>query len=72
MKRGCCPKPGTIGTLSPWTTVTLTQPVFEPPGKVTCPGPKVREKPGASGMVSVPPPVVGVTHSWFAVFSGSR
>ena len=35
MKRGCWPKPGTIGTLSRCTTVTLTQPVFDPPGNVT-------------------------------------
>ena len=29
-------------------------------------GANVSEKPGASGIVSVPPPVVGVTHSWLA------
>ena len=72
MNRGCCPKPGTMGTLSPLTTVTLTHPAFEPPGNVTCPGANVNEKPGASGIVSVPPPVVAVTHSLFTVLSGSR
>jgi len=72
IKRGCWPKPGTIGTLSPWTTVTLTQPFLEPPGKVTCPGPKVKEKPGASLISSVPPPLAASTQSLFAVLSGSR
>src|SRR5688572_27561403 len=72
MNRGCWPKPGTIGTLSPCTTVTLTHPSFDPPGNVTCPGPNVSENPGASAIVSVPPPVVAVTQSWFAVSSGSR
>src|ERR1017187_1414429 len=72
MNLGCWPKPGDIGTLSPWTTVTLTQPSFAPPGKVTCPGPNVSEKPGASGMVNVPPPVAAVTQSLLIGLSGSR
>jgi hypothetical protein len=72
MNLGCCPNPGDIGTLSPWTTVTLTQPSFAPPGNVTCPGPNVSEKPGASGIVNVPPPVAAVTQSWFAGFNGKR
>ena len=72
MNRGCCPNPGTIGTLSPCTTVTLTQPVFEPPGNVTWPGANVSENPGASGIVSVPPPLVAVTQSWLFVLSGRR
>jgi hypothetical protein len=59
-----------MGTLSLWTTVTLTQPVIELPGNITLPGTIVNEKPGASGIVSVPPPVVAVTHSWFAELSG--
>ena len=37
-KRGCCPKPGTMGTLSMLTGVTVTHPVCEPPGKVAEPG----------------------------------
>jgi hypothetical protein len=72
MKRGCWPKPGTMGTLSGCTTVTLTQPVCDPPGNVTCPGANVSEKPGASGIVSVPPPVVAVTQSWLLVLIGNR
>ena len=32
----------------------------------------VSEKPGASGIVSVPPPVVAVTQSWFAALNASR
>jgi hypothetical protein len=61
-----------MGTLSVWTTVTLTHPSFDPPGKVTCPGPKLREKPGASAISSLPPPDVAVTHSRFSSFNGSR
>jgi hypothetical protein len=58
--------------LSEFTTVTLTQPVFDPPGNVTWPGPNVSENPGASGIVSIPPPVVAVTHRELTVFSGNR
>src|SRR5690348_3120033 len=47
MNRGCWPKPGIIGTLSPCTTVTVTQPSFDPPGNVTWPGLNDSEKPGA-------------------------
>lgn len=72
MNFGCCPKPGAIGTLSGWTAVTLTQPAFEPPGNVTCPGPNVSQKPGASGIVSVPPPVAFVTQSWLLILIGKR
>jgi len=72
MNRGCCPKPGVIGTLSGCTTVTPMHPSLAPPGKVTWPGPKVSEKPGASGIVSVPPPVVDVTQSWFTALNGSK
>ncbi len=72
MNRGCWPKPGVIGILSGCTEVTLTQPVFEPPGNVTCPGANVSENPGASGIVNVPPPVVGVTQSSLAGFNGSK
>jgi hypothetical protein len=50
----------------------MTHPVCDPPGKVTWPGAKVSEKPGASEIVSVPPPVVAVTQSWFAAFNGRR
>ena len=72
MKRGCWPKPGAIGTLSAFTAVTLMQPVFEPPGNVTWPGLNVSENPGASAIVSVPPPVASVTQSAFALFNTTR
>ena len=54
------------------TTVTVTQPSFDPPGNVTWPGLNDSEKPGASGTVSVPPPVVAVTQSWLTVVKGKR
>ena len=71
MKRGCWPKPGDIGTLSMLTGVTDTQPLREPPGKVAEQGAMVRAKPGASGMVTVPP-VVSLTHTRLAGLSSGR
>src|SRR5262245_36705593 len=63
MNRGCWPNPGAVGTLSPWTAVTLMHPVFDPPGNLAWPGLNVSENSGASGIVRVPSPVVAVTQS---------
>ena len=37
-RRGCCPKFGTIGTLSGWTGDTVTTPLCDPSGNVAVPG----------------------------------
>src|SRR5579871_2316058 len=71
INRGCCPKPGDIGTLSPLTGVTEMHPVLEPPGKVAEPGATVSEKPGDWGSVRVPPWVAS-TQSWFTVSRAGR
>src|SRR5688572_9975396 len=70
-KRGCCPNPGDIGTLSPLTGVTVTHPDRDPPANVADPGAIVRANPGTCGNVSVPP-VVSETHSCSVVSRRGR
>gem|GEM_PF-6322572 len=70
-KRGWAPKDGVRGTLSPWTTVIDTTPLFEPSRKVTEPGAISSARPGTSGKLSVPPSVA-LTARPRSTSSGSR
>ena len=63
MKRGCWPNPGTMGILSGFTGVALTQPVLLPPGKVAEPASTFKEKPGLLALLNSPP-VVGLTQTF--------
>src|SRR5262245_13130852 len=71
INRGCCPKPGLMGTFSGFTVVTVMQPVREPPGNVAVPGATVNANPGDCGKVSVPP-CVSSTHNLFTVSRAGR